>query len=87
MTINMSVLWKHFERTFELYDLAEEVFTRMLDGTELYDALDDVLIPTSNQWKMMKQYQSPNEADYYKAYDEFYDDLSNALSDGVLEDE
>ena len=62
---------------------------RMEDASddELWQAMDDELIYTEDRWTLLKGYCTPEEADFGRAWEDFYCDLSSALADGVLEDE
>lgn len=71
--------------------IAEEVYKRACcDATTLeeaynsiYEALCDELIYTADQWTVMKDYQSPDTANYDKAFNLFYDDLCKYFYDCV----
>lgn len=88
-----SAIGKHFDYSvsFELVDIIENVINRIdgildiLDDDELSDAInyaiDDELIYTEDQWNIMKQYQSPQDADWNEAIDEFYNDVYAVVND------
>lgn len=89
MTINRTVLFDHFSWSFDAYDLAISVLERMEsnDDDELYQCMDDELIYTSDQWKLMMAYQTPQDANYDDAWESFMYDLSSAISDGAIEED
>lgn len=87
-----SAIGKHFDYSvsFELVDIIENVINRIddiyiEDEDELYDAIqdaiDDALIYTEDQWNIMKQYQSPQDANWSDAVDEFFNDVSAIVYD------
>ena len=53
--------------------------------TPLYQALDDELIYTEDQWNIMKYYCSPESADLDEAIDLFMDDLNTAITVGAID--
>lgn len=79
----------------EATDIANEVYKRAIcdagdidEGYEmLTDALDDELIYTEDQWTIMKEYQSPEDANYDEAYRLFYEDLSAHYYEIVTEEQ
>ena len=83
LTVNTSELF-NLKMSWEATDIAEEVYKRAIcDATDidegyesLADALNDELIYSQDQWTIMKEYQSPEEANYDEAYMMFYDDLA-----------
>lgn len=89
MTINLSVLFSHFSEQLKLYDLAQEILDRMESATTdgLAEAMNEVLVWTEDRWDLMKAYQSPEEANYGEAWNCFYEDLSDAINDGALEED
>lgn len=91
MTINMKKLYKVFNGygCSEIIGIAENVLGRMdsTDTDELWDAMDDELIYTADQWEIMKYYCTPDKADLMEAYDCFYNDLCEAIAEGALEEE
>ena len=73
--------------TSEFYDLAKDILGR-IDFDELnedniydavYDAMDESLIYTEDQWKMMELYQSPSEANFDNAWSDFESDLTGVV--------
>lgn len=89
MTINKTILYDRFEfYSYELRDLAENVLSRMESPDDsLYACMDDELIYYDDQWTMIKAYCTPQEANYDYAWACFYDDLTGAIMDGVLEED
>lgn len=89
MTINMTKLYEVFNGwgCSEIIGIAENVLGRMdsTDTDELWDAMDDELIYTADQWEMLKYYCTPDRADLMEAYDAFYNDLCKAIAIGALE--
>lgn len=61
--------------------IAKGIFERMEAPTEeeLRQAMDDELIYTEDLWKIMAYYQTPCEANFSEAMEEFYDDLLDIL--------
>lgn len=51
----------------------------------IFDALNDELIYTTDQWEIMKAYQLPENASFNKALCEFINDLTECVE--VLEDD
>ena len=58
-------------------EIALNIFERMEEPTEeeLQHAIDDELIYYNDLWAIIEFYQSPREANFEKAMDEFYEDL------------
>lgn len=87
--IIMNVLYKTFTGwgSSDVIGIAENVLSRMEDNTEdeLYQALDDELIYTDDQWSIMKYYCSPESADLDEAIELFINDLSKAIEDGAID--
>lgn len=81
--------------TFDATDIAREVYNRAICDADnkydakdkLYEALCDEMIWTRNQWTIMAEYQSPDEADYNLALDRFYDDLWKYFDDVIDEED
>lgn len=65
----------------EVCKTAQSIFERMEEPTEedLNQSIDDTLIYYCDQWEIMKHYQNPQEANFYEAMDEFYNDLLDIL--------
>jgi len=87
-----SAIGKHFDysASFELVDIIENVIDRIEDiyvedEDELHDAIiqaiDDSLIYTEDLWEIMKQYQSPQDANWDEAVEEFYNDVYVIVED------
>lgn len=89
MTINDDVLYDTFSWSRELYDIAYGILERMEtnDDDELYYAMDSELIWTHTQWTIMMEYQSPQDANWESAIEEFTNDLMSAISNGALVEE
>lgn len=91
MTINMRKLYEVFNGygCSEIIGIAENVLGRMdsTDTDELWDAMDDEMIYTADQWEVMKYYCTPDKADLMEAYDSFYNDLCEAIAHGALGNE
>lgn len=83
LSVNTSELF-NLNMSWNATNIAEEVYKRAIcdandidEGYEcLADALNDELIYTEDQWTIMKEYQSPEDANYDMAYMLFYEDLS-----------
>lgn len=63
-----------------IYDRAETMET---DDTyeAIVDALNDELIYTDDQWEVMKAYQSPQDANWIEAVEEFINDLITCVEE------
>lgn len=93
MTVNFSKLCEKFGYG-EFVGIAENVLDR-IDAEELenveeavFNAMNDALIYYDDQWDMMKYYCSPQTADFDSAWNDFYDDLIDAIINyNVLEEE
>ena len=76
LTVNTSELF-NLNMSWDATGIAENVYNRAICDAEnideafesLYDALDDELIYTADQWTIMKEYQTPDEADFNRAYE------------------
>lgn len=74
-------------------EVAEEVVTLLNDHqfTDIDEAiggvLDNWLIWTDNQWNMMKEYQTPEEADYQAALEDLINDIYSLIEEEEEEDE
>ena len=89
MELNYEVLYRHFPSD-KINGIAEAVLSR-IDEDELddvydavYQAMDDELIYTDDQWAMIREYCTPHDASFSDAWDMFESDLVNAINDGVL---
>ena len=62
-------------------ETVESIFERMEEPTEedLQQAIDDELIYYCDQWEIMQHYQTPQEANFDEAMEEFYNDLLDIL--------
>ena len=75
----------------EMAGLAEGVLNR-IEADDLKDdpyeavwqAMDDELIYTADQWTMIQYYCTPQNADYDNAWEEFQNDLMTCIRDGVF---
>ena len=75
--------------------IAENVYERACCDAEtldeafdnISDALNDELIYTADQWTIMQEYQTPEEANFFDAYDSFYNDLCRYFFDCVTLEE
>lgn len=94
LTVNTSELF-NLNMSWDATGIAENVYNRAICDAEnideafesLYDALNDELIYTADQWTIMQEYQTPDEADFNKAYEMFYDDLCRHFYEIVEEAE
>ena len=91
MSINLNVLYRHFPLD-DINGLAEGVLNRIDELTDdvyedIWQAMNDELIYTEDQWIMIKSYCTPQEADFNYAWESFEADLIQAINDGVLEAE
>lgn len=75
---------------FNLVIPALERVDDFADESEIADATDNMMIPTYNQWEIMKEFQSPDAADFNAAYEQFYEDIAEcfyAIADEIEDDE
>lgn len=83
---NWDYIWSHFRgdrASDEFLKIVEDVIDRVdfeeVNEDTIYDIayqeIDDSLIYTEDQWEVMKHYQSPNEADFDSAMEEFTNDI------------
>ena len=73
------LLWDKFD--LKVCEIAEAIIERMEAPTEeeLQQAIDDSLIYYDDLWEIMKYYQTPEEANFNEAMEEFYGDLVEIL--------
>lgn len=94
LTLNRREL-ANLNMSWEATDIAEHVYNRAIcdadsldEGYEnLWGALDDHLIYTRDQWTIIEEYQTPQEANYDEAYEMFYEDLCRHFYEIVEEEE
>lgn len=91
MSLNMNVIYNEFGYN-DLAGLAESIFNRIdvddykADAYEaLFQAMDEEMIYTKDQWTMIEYYCTPQNADFNGAWEDFANDLMSAINDGVLE--
>ena len=81
---------KKFTEVFgfgKLADIASEILDRASDddredvdaSDKVVDALNDSLIYYNDQWEIMRAYQSPTEANFQNALEEFLNDLLSVV--------
>ena len=93
MRIDAGILSETF-RLNDIYELAIKILDRyasnLEDGndaeTALEQAIDDELVWTCHQWTMLREYCTPQEADYDAAYNNFVDDLYSVISKGAVKE-
>ena len=77
------LLWDKFN--LKVCEVAEAIIERMEEVSkdeiedELQYAMDLELIYTEDQWSIMAYYQTPQEANFNEAMEEFYNDLLDIL--------
>ena len=73
MSINMTPIYETFGFS-NVAGIAENVLMRMesADTEELWQAMDDELIYTADQWAIIEFYCTPADADFSKAWEDFY---------------
>ena len=77
------LLWDKFN--LKVCEIAEAIIERMEEVSkdeivdELQYAMDLELIYTEDQWSIMAYYQTPQEANFNEAMEEFYNDLLDIL--------
>ena len=94
LTVNTSELF-NLNMSWDATGIAENVYNRAICDAEniddafeaLSDALNDELIYTADQWTIMQEYQTPDEANFNDAYEMFYDDLCRHFYEIVEETE
>lgn len=94
LTVNTSELF-NLNMSWDATGIAENVYNRAICDAEnideafecLADALNDELIYTADQWTIMQEYQTPDEANFNDAYEIFYDDLCKHFYEIVKEEE
>ena len=94
LTVNTSELF-NLNMSWDATGIAENVYNRAISDAEnideafeaLYDALNDELIYTADQWTIMQEYQTPDEANFNEAYEMFYEDLCRHFYEIVEETE
>lgn len=94
LTVNTSELF-NLNMSWDATGIAENVYNRAICDAEnideafesLCDALNDELIYTADQWTIMQEYQTPDEADFNEAYEMFYEDLCRHFYEIVEETE
>lgn len=87
--LKMSVLFDHF--CGKILGVAEDVLDRIdADAYKrdpygaLNQAMDEGLIYTEDQWTMMMEYQTPEEADFILAWEAFADELMECINEGAI---
>lgn len=80
-------IYKKFNNS-EMEEIASAVIDRVMDADEdvdtwdkVLDAINDELIYTSDQWKIVEYYCTPDTADYDVAMTNFIDDIYSLLED------
>lgn len=94
LTVNTENLY-YLNCSWEVTEIAEEVYKRcILDAQDLEEARDSLeealdleMIYTARQWAIMAEYQSPDEANYNTAYEEFLETLYRHFYEIVEEEE
>lgn len=94
LTVNTENLY-YLNCGWDVTEIAEDVYNRcILDAQDLEEARDSLeealdieMIYTARQWAVMAEYQTPDEADFNKAYEMFYDDLCRHFYEIVEETE
>lgn len=74
------LIGKHFDHTydFDFLDVVANVLDRVDDfGDEedIFGAIDSAIIYYDDQWKIIHFYQTPSEANWENAYDDFQSDI------------
>ncbi|NCC99895.1 MAG: hypothetical protein EOL95_09395 [Bacteroidia bacterium] len=74
---------KFFNYDNNIIAIAENVFDRMEENTseELDNAINDELIYTEDQWKIIEYYFNPNDENInlYDAFENFKNDIASIL--------
>ena len=94
LTVNTENLY-YLNCGWDVAEIAEEVYKRcILDAQDLEEARDSLpealdleMIYTARQWAIMQEYQTPDEADYNEAYEEFLETLYDHFYEVVEEEE
>lgn len=85
-------VYNHFknERSTDAFlDIAADIVDRVnFDNIteddayeEVWQAIDDGLIYSEDQWEVMKHYQSPDEANWESAIEEFSSDIASIVEE------
>lgn len=85
------IIGKHFDYTFDFdfLDVVADVLDRVDDfGDEedIFGAIDSTIIYYDDQWKIIRFYQTPSEANWENAYDDFQSDIF-AICEKIKESE
>ena len=76
-------------------DIADAIISRMEDTYQseedlfdaVYQAMDDELIYTNDQWQILMGYSTPQEANWNNAINEFTEDLCVYVNELYINDE
>lgn len=74
------IIASHFDYSgdFEFLEVVSDIIDRVdnfEDDEDIYDALDNGLIYSSDQWKVLEHYCTPTDASWEVAYGAFLDDI------------
>lgn len=90
MAMNYSVILNHFNG--EMIGLAENILDRIDVDTyredayeAVWQAMDEGLIYTADQWTMLEYYCTPTNASFEDAWNDFENDLMECINDGAIE--
>ena len=94
LTVNTQNLY-YLNTGWDVTEIAEDVYKRcILDAQDLEEARDSLaealdveMIYTARQWAIMVEYQTPDEANYNEAYEEFLETLYRHFYEVVEEEE
>lgn len=81
----LDVVAKIIERTIDIYEDQDDDSKDINEA--IYDALDTALIYYSDQWKVLKHYLNPQDANWDEAIELFTNDLFELASDIIEEDD
>lgn len=83
---------KHFQDSTwdgDFQDLVVDLVERVDDYTndeDIWEALDNGLIYTKDQWTVLEYYCTPQEASWEEAFEELYNDVYSICNDLANED-
>lgn len=91
MKMNMNIIYNTFGYN-DMAGLAESILNRIdLDDLKedaygaLFQAMDEGMIYTEDQWTMIEYYCTPSDANYNTAWEMFESDLMACINAGVIE--
>lgn len=86
MNVNMMVVWSIIPN-LDAAEVAADILGRMDSNSDesLMQAIDDGLIYTSDCWRVLAAYCTPQDANWDTAIEAFTDDLFQCVAKGAVE--